>query len=353
MSLQQHAFKILRSTLREVESFLDDPTTTEIMINGPNDVWVERSGVIEAHPEVDMPAITIAAAIQSLVTANGKNLIRGTSSGIVDGEFTSADGKQKFRIAACAAPISLRGDIICIRKQSSRTFSLEEIAGKGNFSPVPRRKFHDSLIAPSDVDTRIGGLNLIRFFKWAVNNQKTFLVSGQTGAGKTTFVKSLIHCIPRHERLVIIEDTPELVVSVPNYVSLQSNAQQQVFAKDLVKLSMRLRPDRVLIGELRDETAYTFLEVLNTGHPGGIATLHANDAFEGLARIEDLAKEHPSTRNTPEISLRRKVSKFIDYVVHICKDGEMRGVVEEIVEVLGLNDQGLYDTRRIYQRFAD
>jgi pilus assembly protein CpaF len=185
-----------------------------------------------------------------------------------------------------------------------------------------------------------------------VENKKTCLISGATGSGKTTVFKALLGKLPIDERVITFEDTPELVVPSPNYVSLRSNALQGVTPQVLVKLAMRMRPDRIFAGELRDGTALDWLDACNTGHPGSIATLHANDAINALLRLESLALM--ANGAPPLASVRQRILSTIDFVVHIGKDGQP-GMVEEVVEVLKQDDHvGLgyhTNTRALYQRF--
>ena len=336
---RKHAFAVLRSVLEPLRPFFDDPSVVEIMVNGPSDVWVESRGVMVPH-KVDLSSEVIHTAIRQIAQLNGRNAVEGTETGIVDAEIPVAAvaspgvvSAANMRLAAVLAPTALRGHALCIRKHSPIIHSLEDYERNGAFTPnlnATRAVVEPCPVEPDAI--REGGGKLSELLRWMLRSKKTILVSGATGSGKTTLFKMLITLIPRPERLFTIEDTPELVVYSPNYVSLLSNTQDGVTPQLLAKLAMRMRPDRILFGELRDDVAHYFLEAANTGHPGSTATLHANDATSALTRLESLAVSYYRGGTPPLAAVRHRIVNTVDFVIHVGKDGRP-GVIEEIVAV--------------------
>jgi len=329
-------YRILAATLEPLRVVIDDPQVVEIMANGQGEVWVERAGVMHSiDREISDQAIQSAAL--ALSAQAGRTAIAGTESGMVDAEIplaavasAGAAGPGNMRVAIVLSPTALRGSAMSIRKHNPRVMSLDDYLQGGAFSRSGQGKPKASSILPASLDAIASGGNaLVDLVRWMVTNRKTVLVSGATGSGKTTFFKALIKEIPDSERLLTIEDTPELTVHSPNYVSLLSNAQTGVTPPRLVKLAMRMRPDRILLGELRDATALDFLEAANTGHPGSIATLHANDSLRALTRLETLALQAGVGDSQ---SIRSRILDTIDFVIQITKDGQP-GMIEEVLQV--------------------
>ena len=333
-------YSSLEVALKPLKAFFEDPQVVEIMCNGDDRVWVEAAGSMsQASATLDQNAIN--RTIISLANSQGAQAVAGSHTGVVDAEIPldvfvpSAKGSgANMRMAAVMAPTSLRGHALCIRKHSPVVHELSYYNQTGSFSKVCKAKPGSAKTFPfSFDDIAAGGDAVDGFLRWMILNKKTVLVSGATGSGKTTLFKALIREIPACERLLVIEDTPELVVSSPNYVSFQSNRQKGVTPQLLVKAAMRMRPDRILLGELRDETAMNFLEAANTGHPGSIATLHANDAASALARLEFLSLMFYRDGSPPIASIRHRILSTVDFVIQVGKDGRP-GVVEEIAQVV-------------------
>jgi pilus assembly protein CpaF len=332
-------FDQLNFTLGPLKPFFEDPDVVEIMCNGENEVWVEAGGLIEKKPDCFMSQQNILSTVLALARMDNKTVRADTDTGIVDAEIplaamvASAPINVNMRLAAVLAPTALRGHAMCIRKHSPKVLSLDDYAQSGRLSVGGQRKRGNVALAPDVLAAaKQGERGLIELLLWAVQTSKTILVSGATGSGKTTFFKTLIANIPPDVRLLTIEDTPELVVNSPNYVSLKTNKSTGVTPQRLIMLAMRMRPDRILLGELRDETALNFLDAANTGHPGSIATLHANSAVDALTRLETLALEAYKNGTPPIASVRSRVLSTIDLIVHVGKDG-MSGVIEEVVLV--------------------
>ena len=219
------SFSVLRSVLEPLRPFFDDPTVVEIMINGPGSVWVESSGKMARH-SVSLPNEIIHTVIRQIAHVNGRGAVEGTETGIVDAEIPVSavcsqeiESRANMRIAAVMSPTSLHGHALCIRKHSPVVFSLLDYELGGSFTPNPSSRRAQRETFPGDfAAVKSGGVHLAEFLRWMLRTNKTFLVSGATGSGKTTFFKTLIQELPVEQRILTIEDTPELVITVPNFV---------------------------------------------------------------------------------------------------------------------------------------
>lgn len=314
------ALAALMQSLGPVKTLLEDPQVQEVEINGPDDVWFERSGV-QQRSQVKISKAQIETAITVLARLDHKDAKAGTKDGIIDARM---DG---FRVAAALAPTSVRGPSMCIRKHNPLRLSLEDYAAAGAFSSAWAEKIREMVRA-----------------------KKNILVVGGTSSGKTTFTNALIGEIPGDERVLTIEDTPELKVTTPNWVSLESNAQKGITTKDLVRLALRYRPDRIIVGEVRGGEAYDLLDAANTGHDGVIATLHANSSFDALSRFETLILQ--GGVQWPHRAICSQIARTFDYVLFMAR---RRGVrrLEEVLALHGYdNDSEKYQYEIVYQSTA-
>ncbi|MES2935070.1 MAG: ATPase, T2SS/T4P/T4SS family, partial [Pseudomonadota bacterium] len=247
--------------LGPLEALLRDPTVSEVMVNAANDIWVERSGKLELTGASFTSDRAVMGAIERIVTPLGRRV--DESSPLVDARL-----KDGSRVNAIIPPLALRGPSITIRKFSRSRVEPHHLIGYG------------SLTQP-----------MIEVLRNAVLHRRNIIVSGGTGTGKTTFLNMLSRFIPDDERIVTIEDAAELTLDQPNLVSLESrpsNAEGkgQVSIRDLVRNSLRMRPDRIVIGECRGGEALDMLQAMNTGHDGSLTTLHANTPRDAVARLE-------------------------------------------------------------------
>jgi Flp pilus assembly CpaF family ATPase len=292
----------LKNALQSVALFMDDPKVQEIEINGPDDVWVETSGV-QARAEVSITDEQIRRAIQILARMSHKDAKGGTKEGIIDARM---DG---FRVAAALPPTSVRGPSICIRKHNPVLLTLDDYVAGGSFTDV-----------------------WAGYMRKIIGEHKNILVCGGTSSGKTTFVNALINEISPDERILTIEDTPELKVSSPNWVSLESNEQADISTRDLVRLALRYRPDRIIVGEVRGGEAYDLLDAANTGHDGCIATIHANSSFDALSRFETLILR--GGVNWPHDAICTQIARTFDCVIFMARRNGLR----QLCEILELTD---------------
>ena len=305
----------LRLLIAPIQNWLDDPLVTELCINRPGEVWVERRGDWQQHalPALDVRALdaiaTLAAAMTSQDVGPDRPLC-GTA--LPDGQ----------RVQICRPP-AVGPDLISltIRRPSAFRPTLVALAGKGLFDGTVGRSIGDAPI------TRAWHANDVRgFLAAAVRARKNILICGATGSGKTTLARALIEEIPIGERLVTIEDTPEWdAVPHRNRVALFYSKGDQgaarVRSEDLLEASLRMRPDRVLMQELRDGAAFAYLRGVVAGHPGSITTLHAQSAAAAFDALRLMVRQHPAGATLGDPDVRELLSQTVDIVVHCERRG--------------------------------
>ncbi|MDR6100489.1 type IV secretion system protein VirB11 [Agrobacterium larrymoorei] len=282
----------LRQMAQPIRRWLEDPAVIEIMCNRPGELWVERIDNVRMVRH-EVPSLD-ERAIRSLA-----QMIAGSTQQNVNEEtpLLSAAMPHGERFQAVLAPVAVSGGAFAIRKQVIRDMSLDDYVGLGGFDRVkvtgPRAtddatpEFEHELIDRLRDPSPIARRDWCRF---AVENRVTMLISGGTSSGKTTFFNGLLKDVPEWERLISIEDTRELKPPQPNHLALVASKGGQGRAKttiqDCLEAALRLRPDRIFMGEIRGAEAFSFLQAVNTGHPGSISTLHADNphgAYERLA----------------------------------------------------------------------
>lgn len=292
---------------------LQDDKVTEIMVNGPGRVFVERYG--EPIVQVDVPITK--TQIDGLV-ANVAGL-RGQKTVALDGGKGHAIISEKlppnFRIEVQLFPVAVDGPYITIRRNSVLALTLDDYVSCG-------------LLTKAMADC----------LRRAVRERRNILVAGGTSSGKTTFLNALIAEIDFSERLLTIETVAELLVSHPNVLRLECDEEQGYSAHRLLKSALRSRPDRIIQGEVRGGEAFDWLDLLNTGHPGGLGTLHANSETEALSRLENLVIEGRPAM--PLEAIRQRIGSTLDVVVHMHRtavDGRMVRRVSVIAALRGFD----------------
>jgi pilus assembly protein CpaF len=292
-----------------IEFLLKDPDVTEVMVNGPDDVYVERKGRIE---RVEDGLFEGEEAVLHLIER-----IVGPLGLRVDESSPWADARlpEGSRVHAIVPPLSLRGPALTIR----------------TFSPVP-------LEAGDLVTSGTLGRRMLRFLEACVRGRMNVIISGGAGSGKTTLLGVLSGFIPDDERLITIEDAAELRLAKPHVVALEARppnveGKGEVTVRDLVRNALRMRPDRIIVGEVRGGEALDMLQAMNTGHEGSLSTAHANSARHLLWRLETMAMM--SDVELPAAHIRNQVAAAIDVVVHLARLRGGRRVVWEIAAIEG------------------
>jgi len=287
--------------LDALEVHLRDPDVDEVMVNAGRDVWVDRHG--EMRHVGRLPAGAIEVVLERVLAPTGRRVDR--TSPIVDLRLASG-----ARLCAVIDPVAVEGTSVSIRQHRPRPFALSAFA-----TDPGMRTLLDELVGA----------------------RCNVLVSGATSSGKTTFVAALLQLVPPAERLVVCEDTAELMLAGRHAVRLEARAGSAdgvapVDLAMLVRAALRLRPDRLVVGEFRGTEVLAAVEAMNTGHDGSLATCHANSAADALRRVETLLMQAAPTWPLPAI--RRQVSRSIDVVIHLERDRAGRRAIAEVVEVM-------------------
>ncbi len=308
--------------LGPLEPLLDDPTITEIMVIDPLTIYVERNGRLELTDACFTDDERVRCVIERIVTPLGRRI--DESQPLVDARL-----KDGSRVNAVIRPLALRGTCITIRKFPKKRLQLEDIIA-------------------------IGAINekMARFLTRSVAAKKNILISGGTGSGKTTLLNILSGAIPSDERIVTIEDAAELQLSQPHVVSLETKVANMegkgsFSIRDLVKNALRMRPDRIVVGECRGGEALDMLQAMNTGHDGSLTTIHANGPAEALSRLETLSLM--AGLDLPARAIREQVARSIHLIVQQARLGDGARKVTAISEVIGLDDDGQIELRPLFE----
>ncbi|HET6815604.1 MAG TPA: CpaF family protein [Mycobacteriales bacterium] len=292
-----------------IEPFLRDPDITEVMVNGPDMIYIERAGRISQAVGGFTDDAHVKRTIDKIVGRVGRRV--DESSPMVDARLP--DGS---RVNAIIPPLSVDGPVLTIRKFSADPYEVDDLIGFGSLTRV-----------------------VADFLEECVRGRLNILVSGGTGAGKTTTLNVLSSFIPEEERIITIEDAAELQLHQEHLVRLEARppnieGRGEVRIRDLVRNALRMRPDRIVVGEVRDEAALDMLQAMNTGHDGSICTVHANTPRDVLARVETMVLM--AGVDLPVKAIREQVSNAVDLIVHQSrfKDGTRR--VTHVTEVVGM-----------------
>ena len=308
------SFELILPFFRPIEALLLDDTVSEIMGNPDGAWWFERRGRMERGDGIFFDPKALIAGLEVIANYLGKKL--GEDTPLLNAQLP--DGS---RLAAVLPPVVRPGPAVTIRKFRQKRYTIKELIEA------------DSLTE-----------EMANFLEVQVRDGKTLLISGGTGSGKTTLLNALVDFIPHDERIVVIEDTAELRIDHPNILAAECQIEMlktKVNYDTLLQASLRWRPDRIILGEVRGEEARTLLDSFNTGHGGSMATIHANSPVKALRRFGDLAMR--SHQQSQRDDLAAEIADSVDYVIQIkrCPTGRK---VSDVVQVTGFSRE-----RRVYE----
>jgi pilus assembly protein CpaF len=296
------SFDVILPFLRPIEGLIKDLSISEIMVNGPTCVFIERGGQLERVPGVSIGERSLQVAVRNIARVLGDEI--SEEKPLLDSRLP--DGS---RVAAVMPPCSVDGTTLTIRKFHSRLFTAEELVRTGSLSH-----------------------QLLNCIRDAVERRRNILISGGTSTGKTTFLTALAAFISDQDRVVLIEDTSEIQMSKPNLVRFEARREQPgisaVTIRDLLRATLRHRPDRIILGEVRGGEAFDSLQALNTGHSGTLSTIHANSAAQALSRFTSCILE--SGVELPYQAIRANIGDALHLVVHLERRNGQRVVAEAL-----------------------
>ena len=288
---------------------LADPAVTDVLVNGPYRVFIERFGRLEATDVRFRDAEHLVRIIQRIAARVGRRI--DEASPMVDARLP--DGS---RVNATLPPVTIDGPTLSVRRFGRRRLRRDDLAELGMFSSQMRE-----------------------LMEWVVRGRKNLLISGGTGSGKSTFLGAIAEAIPNQERIVTIEDAAELILDQEHVVRMETRPANveglgRIAARDLVTNALRMRPDRIIVGEVRGGEALDMLQAMNTGHDGSLTTIHANSPRDALARLETMVLM--AGLDLPSRAIREQIVSAIQLVVHIrrCEDGVRR--VQSVAEITGM-----------------
>jgi pilus assembly protein CpaF len=297
--------------LGPIEPLMQDPTVSDILVNGPRDIYVERRGKLERARAMFRDDAHLMQVIDRIVSAVGRRV--DESSPMVDARLP--DGS---RVNAIIPPLALDGPVLSIRRFAADPYKMSDLVEFQTLTP-----------------------GLAEFLQAAVRARLNILVSGGTGAGKTTMLNVLSNAIPGSERIITIEDAAELRLQQEHVVRLETRppnaeGEGEVKARDLVKNALRMRPDRIVIGEVRGGEVLDMLQAMNTGHDGSISTVHANSARDAMSRIETMVMMAGVA--LPLRALRDYIASALDMVVHVGRLSDGTRKLMRVAEITGMEE---------------
>jgi pilus assembly protein CpaF len=295
--------------LGPLEELLEDDSVSEIMVNRFDEIYVERGGRLQKHPLTFTGDRAVLGVIERIVAPLGRRI--DESSPMVDARL-----KDGSRVNAIIPPLALKGPTLTIRKFAKRKLSAQDLVQFGAISPA-----------------------MAEFLKVCVESRKNIVVSGGTGSGKTTLLNILSNFIPAGERVITVEDAAELKLHHEHLISLEARpanveGKGAIHIRDLVKNTLRMRPDRIVVGECRGAEALDMLQAMNTGHEGSLTTLHANTPRDGLARLETMVLM--AGMDLPLTAIREQIASAVDMVVQQTRFACGTRMVTSITEIAGM-----------------
>ena len=318
--LRKELFNSLRR-LDVLTEYLEDDGITEIMVNGYNNIYLEKHGKIEKKQKCFESEEKLKSVVQQIVADCNRRV--NEANPIVDARL-----KDGSRVNMVLNPVALNGPVITIRKFPNEVMTL------------------DRLVQLEALDEQAAD-----FLKLLVKAGYNIFISGGTGSGKTTFLNALSAYIPKDERVITIEDAAELQIKeIPNLISLEARSanvegENEITIRDLIKTSLRMRPDRIIVGEVRDAAAIDMLQAMNTGHDGSLSTGHANSSEDMLSRLETMVL---MGMDIPLEAVRMQIASAIDIIIHLGRMRDKSRRVLEISEVLRVK-MGEIEIKKLYE----
>lgn len=299
-----NGFELILPFLRPIQHLILDPDISEIMVNGPERIFIEKAGYLQAVPDVRLTAESLIVAVKNIARRLGDDISEARP--ILDSRLP--DGS---RVAAVLPPCSIHGVSLTIRKFNSHKLRMKDLVSVGTLT--------------AELATR-----LVEY----VVRRKNILICGGTGTGKTTLLNCLSEFISDHERIVLIEDTAEIQIQKPNILRFEARREQNgspaVTIRELLKATLRHRPDRIILGEIRGSEAFDLLQLLNTGHSGTLSTVHANSAAQGLSRFTTCVLQ--SGLEIPYRAIKANIADSLNLIVQIERRPGKR-FVSEVLEI--------------------
>jgi pilus assembly protein CpaF len=315
-----NGFELILPFLRPIQHLILDPDISEIMVNGPERIFIEKAGHLQAVPGVKLTPESLIVAVKNIARRLGDDI--SEANPILDSRLP--DGS---RVAAVIPPCSIHGVALTIRKFNSHKFKMKDLIAVGTLRAELAAQLEDY-----------------------VAQRKNILICGGTSSGKTTLANVLTEFIPSHERIILIEDTAEIQIQKENVLRFEARREQNglpaVTIRDLLKASLRHRPDRIILGEIRGGEAFDLLQLLNTGHSGTLSTVHANSAAQGISRFTTCVLQ--SGVEMPYRAIKTNIADSLNIIVQIERRPGSR-YVSEVLELRSYDPENdRYELHRIY-----
>ncbi len=320
-----NGFELILPFLRPIQHLILDPDISEIMVNGPDRIFIEKAGYLQAVPGVKLTHESLIVAVKNIARRLGDDI--SAAKPILDSRLP--DGS---RVAAVIPPCSIRGVALTIRKFNSHKFKMADLIQVGTLTPELAAQLQEY-----------------------VAQRKNILICGGTSSGKTTLANVLTEFIPNQERIVLIEDTAEIQIQKDNVLRFEARREQNdlpaVTIRDLLKATLRHRPDRIILGEIRGGEAFDLLQLLNTGHSGTLSTVHANSAAQGISRFTTCVLQ--SGVEMPYRAIKTNIADSLNIIIQLERRPGAR-FVSQVLAIRGYNSHDdQYDLQSVYFRLEE